>query len=113
MPTQKVNQSKQVLDSGGSLRLPGEMDPDFARLVSDYLGRFSYYMIQKDYAQREQIYQWCADYMGEKYKDWFIHEGGKMDKWWCVNIRSPKHATLFVLRWADIIIESVDRRSKI
>ncbi len=104
--------NKQGLDSGGSLRLPGEVDPDFAKIVSEYLANFAYYKIKKDYAVREHLYKWCGEYMGEKYRDWFIHEGGKYDKWWTVNIRHPKHCTLFVLRWTDIIIESVDRKNK-
>jgi len=111
MSQQNPNKSKAALDEG-TLKLPGEVDPDFARVVQEYLANFSYYRIQKNHAQKEQLYQWCADTMGEKYKDWFIHEGGKYDKWWSVNIRSPKHATLFGLRWSDIIIESVDRRNK-
>ncbi len=104
--------NKQGLDSTGSLKLPGETDPDFAKIVSEYLANFSYYKIKKDYAVREQLYEWCGQYMGEKYRDWFVHEGGKYDKWWTVNIRNPKHCTLFVLRWTDIIIESVDRKNK-
>lgn len=104
--------SKQDLDSNGSLKLPGEVDPNFAKVVSEYLSHFSYYKIKKDYAIREHLYEWCAINLGEKYKDWFVHEGGKYDKWWTVNIRSPKRGTLFALRWADIIIESVDRRVK-
>jgi hypothetical protein len=99
--------SKQVLD-----RLPGETGTDFSRFVSEYLSNFKSYKIKKDYAQRDQLYEWCARYMGQQYKDWFVHEGGKYDKWWSINIRSPKHCTLFSLRWSDIILESVDRRSK-
>jgi hypothetical protein len=94
------------------LKLPGEQDPDFARVVKEYLSNFSYFLIRKDYAQREELYQWCADNLGEKYKDWFIHEGGHHDKWWSVNIRSSKLCTLFALRWSAIIIESVDRHNK-
>lgn len=104
--------TKTILDSGGTLKLPGEVDPDFAKVVSEYLKNFSYYKIKKDYAIREQLYQWCSQYMGVKYKDWFVHEGGKYDKFWTVNIRNPKHSTLFALRWADIVIESVDRTSR-
>lgn len=107
-----MTQSNRVLDSGGTLKLPGESDPDFARVVHEYLSAFAYYKVKKDYAVRDQLYEWCATYMGEKYKDWFVHEGGKYDKWWTVNIRSPKHCTLFAIRWADIVIESFDRRTQ-
>lgn len=102
-------ESKQAPEE---IKMPGELDPDFARLVKEYLGHFSYYKIRKAHAQREELYQWCADYMGEKYKDWFVFEGGAYDKFWTVNIRNPRHATLFALRWSDIIIQSVDRRDK-
>lgn len=109
--TPNQNKSKPVHDEG-SVKMPGQVDPDFARIVHEYLSHFSYHKIRKDLAVREQLYQWCADYMGEKYKDWFIHEGGKYDKWWTVNIRNPKHSTLFLLRWSDILIESVDRSAQ-
>jgi len=108
-----VNQVKSnPAHNEGSIKLPGETDPDFARVVHEYLSHFAYYKIKKDYAQRERLYEWCAQYMGEKYRDWFVHEGGKYDKWWTINIRSPKHCTIFSLRWSDIIIEFVDRKSK-
>ena len=110
---QTLDKSNQVLDSGGSLKLPGESDPEFAKIVHDYLKHFSYYRIQKNYAVRDHVYKWCAEYLGEKYKDWFIHEGGKYDKWWTVNIKSPKHCTLFALRWSDIILEYVDKDNKL
>lgn len=103
-----TGKSNRVPDPQG--QMPGETDPDFGRMVQEYLSHFAYYKIRKEHAQKEQLYQWCADYMGQKYKDWFIHEGGSQDRWWTVNIRNPKHSTLFALRWADLIIESVDRR---
>jgi len=93
-------------------RMPGSNNPDFGRVVREYLSHFSYYKVRKDWAQKEQLYGWCAQYMGQQYKDWFVYEGGKHDKWWTVNIRSPKHTTMFALRWNEIIIESVDSRSK-
>ncbi len=108
---QNQSKSKPAHDEG-SVKLPGETDPDFSRIVREYLSNFSYYRVQKNYAVREQLYEWCSEYMGEKYRDWFVHEGGKYDKWWTVNIRSPKHCTLFGLRWADIIIESVDKDNR-
>jgi len=92
--------------------LPGQSNTDFALMVREYLSNFTYYRIQKDLAVREQLYAWCSEYMGEKYRDWFVYEGGQYDKWWTVNIRSPKHCTLFCLRWADIIIDSVDKTNR-
>jgi hypothetical protein len=90
--------------------MPGENNPEFARIVREYLGNFSYYKVRKEWALKEELYLWCRNNLGEQYKDWFVHEGGTRDKWWTVNVRSPKHGTLFALRWNDIIIESVDRR---
>jgi hypothetical protein len=88
----------------------GENNTEFGKVVHEYLSRFSYYKVRKEWALKQELYAWCQDNLGQQYKDWFVHEGGKQDKWWTVNIRSPKHGTLFALRWNDIIIESVDRR---
>lgn len=95
--------------TGPSIKLPGETDPDFSRIVREYLANFAYYKIKKDLALREQLYAWCSQYLGVKYRDWFVHEGGRNDKHWTVNVRLPKHRTLFLLRWSDLIVESVDR----
>lgn len=105
MPANKSNQDPDV-------KLPGEHNPEFARIVNEYLSNFAYYKIRMDPNTKDQLYKWCAQYLGEKYKDWFVHEGGRYDKWWTINIRNPKHGTLFSLRWSHIIIESVDRRNK-
>lgn len=99
-------ESKQALD----IKMPGETNPEFAKVVSHYLSNFSYYRVKKNYAVRNQLYEWCSQNLGEKYKDWFIWEGGVQDKWWAVNIRSQKKGTWFALRWTDIIIERVDRQ---
>ena len=104
-----MTQSNRVLDSGGTLKLPGEADPDFARVVHEYLSAFAYYKVKKDYAVRDQLYEWCATYMGEKYKDWFIYEGGAYDKVWAIQIRSPKHSTFFRMKWNDAIVKSFDK----
>ena len=65
-----------------SIKLPGETSTEFGTFVSQYLSNFSGYKIKRDYAQREDLYGWCARYMGEQYKDWFVYEGGRYDKWW-------------------------------
>ena len=99
-----------MTQSQPSLKLPGEANPDFSRVVSEYLSHFEYFLVVRDPAIKQSLYQWCVDYMGEQYKDWFIHEGGRYDKWWVVNIRNPKHGTMFALRWTEIVLERVDRR---
>lgn len=107
MPDPKYN---RVLDNGGSLKLPGQTDPDFSRVVNEYLSRFHCVIhLGKGKFDRVELYQWCADYLGEKYKDWFIYEGGSQDKVWAIQIRIPKHATLFRLKWNDAIVKSFDK----
>ena len=101
--------SKQVLDSGGTLKVPGETNDDFSKVVSDYLKQF-HCSIKLDKAKipnRIELYHWCTC-LGEKYKDWFIYEGGTRDKFWVIHIRSPKKSTFFRMKWNEIIISSVD-----
>jgi hypothetical protein len=107
---QNLNKSKQVLDSGGSLKLPGEADPDVARIVQEYLDRFHCVIhLGKDKFNHKELYKWCSDHLGEKYKDWFIYEGGAQDRVWAIQIRSPKHSTFFRLKWNDAIVKSFDK----
>jgi len=99
----------KVVREQGSLKLPGQSDPDFAKLVHEYLANFRSFRLKKDHAQKEQLYEWCSQNLGQKYKDWFIHEGGKYDKWWAIHIRHPKKETWFVLRWNELIIDPIDK----
>lgn len=92
-------------DSG--VTLPGEVDNEFSRVVSEYLSHFKKYHVTRK--QKAELYQWCADYMGAKYKDWSIYEGGARDDVWVVMIRNPKKSMLFELRWAEIIVKTIDR----
>lgn len=85
------------------------LNPDFASEVERYISQFDCCItVKKHSASRAELYQWCADHLGSKYRDWFIHEGGTYDKTWAIHIRSPKRATMFRLRWIDIIVDSVD-----
>lgn len=102
MSTQKSNQDP-------NLKLPGESDPDFAKIVSEYLAKF-HCRIRLDIKNldRKELYEWCSKNLGEKYKDWFVYEGGKYDKWWTIHIMSPKKSTFFRIKYNDIILDSVD-----
>jgi hypothetical protein len=92
-----------------ALKMPGESNPEFARELSEYLSDFHSYSVKRSLAHREELYKWCAEHLGEKYKDWFIYEGGTSDRHWIVNIRHSKKTTFFALKWNDIIINSFDR----
>ncbi len=110
---QNPNKYKPALEET-SIKLPGESDPDFARVVQEYLDRFHCVIhLGKGQFNSKELYQWCTDYMGEKYKDWFIYEGGKYDNVWAIQIKNPKHSTFFRLKWNDAIVKSFDKHNKI
>jgi hypothetical protein len=90
-----------------NVKLPGETDPAWAKVVSEYLSKFKKYHVEKTH--KNELYQWCADHMGEKYKDWSIYEGGAQDRVWVVMIRDPKKGMFFELRWTEIIVKTIDR----
>lgn len=92
---------------GGTVKLPGEVNGDFNKVVSEYLSRFKKYHVER--TRKEELYKWCASYMGQKYKDWSIYEGGAYDNVWVVMIREPKHSMFFELSWAEIIVRTIDR----
>jgi hypothetical protein len=90
-------------------KLPGESNPDFARAVVDYISQFdSSIVVSNRHIDRMELYQWCSDHLGSKYQDWFVYEGGTYEKTWNIYIRSARRATMFRLRWADAILDSVD-----
>jgi hypothetical protein len=92
-----------------SIKLPGQHNPEFAQAVDDYIKQFHCCItVRRHSASRAELYQWCAINLGSKYRDWFVYEGGTQDRIWCIHIRSPKHATLFRLRWTDVILDSID-----
>ena len=92
----------------GTVKQPGEIDKDFAKVVHEYLAPFKKYHVKKT-KNKMELYQWCADYLGAKYKDWSVYEGGHRDDVWVVMIRNPKYSMLFELYWADIIVKTIDR----
>ena len=97
-----------------SLKPAGEQDPDFGKAVYDYLKDFGAKIHIKtniDVAWNREVYDWCEQYMGTKYKDWFMIRQG-LNKSNTVWIKSPKRATLFRLKWNDIIEESLDNPVK-
>ena len=97
-----------------ALKAPGETDPEFGKAVYDYLKDFGariHIRTNVDIIYNREVYEWCEQYMGVKYKDWFMVRQGtnKSNSVW---IKSPKKATLFRLKWNDIIEDSLDNPMK-
>jgi hypothetical protein len=97
-----------------NVKLPGESDPEFGKAVNDYLKDFGariHIRSDVDVAWNREVYEWCEQHMGTKYKDWFMIRQGtaKSNAIW---IKSPKRATFFRLKWNEIIADSVDNPIK-
>lgn len=92
------------------LKAPGEVNPEFARACHDYISQFHCRIqIETKHLDRLEFYQWCADHLGAKYKDWFVVESGtQIQKAWSLYLRSAKKSTFVRLKYNDLIIESVD-----
>ncbi len=93
-----------------SIKAPGESNPEFGMAVHEYLKEFGakiHIRTDVDIAYNREVYDWCEQYMGAKYKDWFMIRQG-LNKSNTVWIKSPKRATLFRLKWNDIIEDSLD-----
>ena len=96
-------------NQGPSVRPAGESNPEFAKAVSDYMKQFHCSIsLDKYKIDKMEMYKWCSANLGEKYKDWFLYEGGSRDKTWVLHIRSPRKSTFFRLKWNDVIQSSVD-----
>lgn len=97
-----------------ALKPPHTPDPNFGVALHDYLKQFGARINIRndvDIAWNREVYNWCEQYMGAKYKDWFMVRQG-VNKSNAVWIRSPKRATLFRLKWNDIIEDSLDNPVK-
>lgn len=97
-----------------NLKPAGEFNPEFGVAMHDYLKQFGAKInirTDVDIAWNREVYDWCEQYMGAKYKDWFMvrREMSKSNSVW---IKSPKRATLFRLKWNDIIEDSLDNPIK-
>lgn len=100
------NSPKQL--SLPDVKVPGQVDPEWGKAVNEYISRFHCSIkLDKTKFNSKELYEWCSC-LGDKYKDWFIVEGGAHDKFWVIRIKSPKHSTFFRMKWNDAIIESVD-----
>ena len=97
-----------------ALKPPGAVNPEFGRALHDYLKDFGAKINIRsdvDIAWHREVYDWCEEFMGIKYKDWFMVRQG-LNKDNTVWIKSPKRATLFRLKWNHLINDSVDNPVK-
>jgi hypothetical protein len=50
-----------------------------------------------------ELNRWCYQYLGDKFKDWFLITGGARGVNCKLLIKNPKRATFFFLQYGDII----------
>ena len=92
---------------------PGQAGPEhgsFDLAVAEYISQFhcTIQLDMKTLNQRE-FYAWCAEFLGAKYKDWFVVESGRLsNKAWSLYLRSAKKATFVRIKFNESIIQSVD-----
>ena len=79
-----------------------------AKLVHDYLARFyKHYKLDKDQTDTE-FADWCLSNLGREYRNWMYHPGGSYDTYSVIHILDPGWCTVFELRWAHLIIGTID-----
>lgn len=85
--------------------------------TANYIRNFdSAIRLNRNAMQLLEVYRWCEQHLGVKYKDWFIYDvkdyafSSPAHPNRCViYIKSAKSATLFRLRWMDVIEYNVDK----
>lgn len=79
------------------------------RLVNDYLTRFhKHYQLPRHFPEMEEVKQWCHDYLGNQYRDWTLYVGHRNDPHIVLHILDPNWCTIFELRWAHLILGTID-----
>lgn len=112
---QNPDKYNQVLDSGGSLKLPGTQLPDDARdSISEYLKNFPYKIeitVGRTYTQDfKELYSWCERNLGAKYKDWFLTgSGGIQNNKYTLFLKDSKKSMFLALKFS----ESIDSTSQL
>jgi hypothetical protein len=87
-----------------------EQQVDVAKLVHDYMRGFAKsYQVPRHYNEEDELLEWCAS-IGREYRDWTYHKGHPKDPHCSLSIKDPKWCTVFELRWAHLIIGSIDRK---
>jgi hypothetical protein len=82
---------------------------DIEKLVHDYLSRFhSHYKVPRHFKEESQLKEWCTDNLGKEYKDWSFYKGHVNDSHCVLHIKDPKWCLVFELKWAHLIIGTLD-----
>lgn len=87
----------------------GLSQEQISQMVREYMARFyKTYMIPRH--NRDHIIEaWCEENLGRKYNDWTFHRGHHKDPHCTVSIVDPKWCTIFELKFADLILGTIDR----
>ena len=100
---------KQVLDSGGTLKVPGTSLPvDACNSINDYLKNFPYRIrvsLGKVHtAEFKEFNQWCTANLGIKYKDWFLAgAGGTRTIQYTLYLKDSKKSMFLALKYSECI----------
>ena len=78
------------------------------KLVSEYLSQFhGHYKVPRHFDD-DELMAWLKT-TGSEYRDWSYYKGHTADPHCVVHIKDRKWCTLFELRWAHIIIGTIDK----
>lgn len=83
--------------------------PEVAKLVREYLDGFhGHYRVPRHFDEEIELLGWCKG-IGTQYRDWTYYKGHQKDPHCALSIKDPKWCTLFELRWAHLILGTIDR----
>lgn len=85
------------------------MSPE--RMSSEYLSGFKDQIeFQAGPQELREVDAWCRENIGVKFRDWFMLMNTKWGSGRITGgrlyIKEPKHATLFRMRWLDLLLDN-------
>jgi hypothetical protein len=84
-------------------------DINVAKLVSEYLSQFhGHYRVPRHFDDEVELLAWLET-TGSQYRDWGYYKGHPNDPHCAVHIKDSKWCVLFELRWAHVIIGTIDK----
>ena len=84
---------------------------EIAKLVKEYLDGFhGHYKVPRHYEEEDDLLKWLYA-SGTKFRDWGYYKGHPKDPHCAVHIKDSKWCTLFELRWAHLILGTIDRNT--
>jgi hypothetical protein len=84
------------------------MNDAFAYRTFEYLSKFEHHIVlncgESHNSKFKEVYHWCSDHLGVRYKDWFMMNNSTKGQ--ILHVNDTKWITMLQLTFPEVIVHS-------